>query len=163
MIFFFKMSKKITMLLAIVAISFSATMIPLQNNEVQAATKCVNPYKGSLEKYNPCITHVDKSYVKLTRPSSSSYGYVVGAFSTSSLNAVLLKAGYSAIPYAGALMWTASALEVAEGAIYRYRVSKGVKGFYMTYTWKYERNPLSDGGGIPHKKVIKVTANPSYY
>lgn len=79
----------------------------------------------------------------------------VGA-TTASINFALEAAGKRAIPYVGTLMWASDALTAANYYIDQYYSYLGVERFKVTYKWKYELDPLTDGGGIPQSKVFET-------
>ncbi|WP_100401212.1 hypothetical protein [Bacillus sp. FJAT-44742] len=122
-----------------------------------AEASCENPYSGALEKYNPCVTHTDSTYVSIERlASTTSDHYISGiGLSHTAINAGLKTIGRATIPGAVA-SWSVSAVNWASHEMYLHAQRMNIQGWFVTYSWSYQLDPLADGGGIPRKKVENV-------
>ena len=81
---------------------------------------------------------------------------------TTAVDKALKAAGARAIPYVGGIVWASDAMAVADHYINKYWRSKGIKRFKVTYKWRYQTDPLADGGGIPKPKVISTSSVAQY-
>ena len=158
------MVKKVLLSFLAIVFIFTSTfsILPGNTNQVQAAT-CKNPYKGALAKYNPCVTHtkVDYIYVK-TNTAGTPIALTAAGVTTTSANKALTSLGLRTIPYVSGLVWASDVLSVGNHYINKYWQKRGIKRFKVTYKWKYQLDPLADGGGIPKSKVISTSVVAEY-
>ncbi|MCY8348134.1 hypothetical protein MOC74_22310 [Bacillus haynesii] len=154
--------KKILQVLCIASLVFTGfTFIP--GHKAEAATKCVNPYKGYLAKYNPCVTHTQTEYIYVKKNNyATPIALTAAGVTTTSVNKILTSLGARAIPGVGAIVWGSDALTVADYYLNKHWRNKGIKRFKVTYTYKYYIDTLKDGGGFPRKKVLKTVVKAEY-
>ncbi|HAJ4038261.1 hypothetical protein DTX80_18030 [Bacilli bacterium] len=158
------MIKKIFLaLFAVILIFTTTTSVLPNNNHVEAATKCTNPYKGSLKKYNPCVTHTTVKYIYVKKNTSGTpIALTAAGVTTTGVNKLLTTLGTKSIPVVGGVVWASDAVSVAQHYINKSWKKKGIKRFKVTYKWKYQLDPLADGGGIPKAKVISTSTVAQY-
>lgn len=158
------MLKKILVsFIALLVIFTSFSLVFPENTKTVSAATCKNPYKGYLAKYNPCVTHTTTNYIYVKK---NTYGTPIAltaaGVTTTAANKALKKLGLKALPVVGGIVWASDAVAVADHYINKYWSKKGIYRFKVTYTWKYQVDPLKDGGGIPKVKVLKTKVVAEY-
>ncbi|MFV8830570.1 hypothetical protein [Alkalihalobacterium sp. APHAB7] len=152
------MLKKYFISFVAVALMLTSYNLVFPENVQTVSASCKNPYSGALAKYNPCVTHKEVGYIS-ARDFASAAGahYVAGAGLThSAINKGLKTIGLRLIP-GSQITWGADALNFAGNQVYLSAKKRNIKGWTVTYQWRYQTDALKDGGGIPKKRVHQIS------
>lgn len=166
------MIKKLCVSFLTIIFAFSSTSVFFTKNNSSVASaatkKCVNPYKGYLAKYNPCITHTSTSYIDVKKDKYgtpiqlTAVGVAAALADKKQLKKMTGKLISRVVPYAGQAILISDLVSVLSHYNSKLLLKNGIVKFKVVIKYKYVLNSLKDGGGIPEQKIISKTVTRIY-